>query len=754
MPVFFLLSAFAVVLGTLIPLELYTALLCVLLALLLRKKAWRWPILLLLFSLSYGQLWLDWELNHRLPLHLDKTQVSLRLQVQAVKPRPYGWTILAQVLPDSALAAQGLPMLRRVSLNGYQNPSPAVGSQLQVQARLRSPRGFSNDLAFDYEAWLISQRIDATGSLRSWQVLGTPLALSWRDRLLQDGALRYGAAWPWLSGLVLGEQQAFSKTQWDLAKRTGTVHILVVSGLHLSLVLLLGLGLWQVGVRLLRWVWPRNPPYLLLLRSVFLLSLAALYLYVAGMGVALWRAWLMLALLLLLQQSRWRLPWLTAISVALWLLLLANPLAWCLTGFQYSFAAVAVLLVFFSYRRNSKLEALWRPQVVLFVAMLPLMLYWSQPVSLLQCLANLLAIPYVSFVLLPVALLQLLFPTALGLAVLTQAGELFWAYLAQVQALPWPYLSYLPSVVVLLWPLWLWLWWKALPATLQALAVLVFGVLLFGRPLPHEVQARLLDVGQGQSMIFTTAHKALLYDTGPLLGELDTGDAIVRPSLQRLAVQKLDVLVVSHADSDHAGGAEAVLSSFAVQDFYASEAMPLSQVPKPCHKQGQDWQRLDEHLAFRFFSLPEPAFLKIKKTRNNLSCVVQLQWYGQRFLLVGDIGKEVEQALVIYYGAELKSDLLLLAHHGSRNSSAQVFLQTVQPKEVWISSGFHNSYGHPDAQVLARLQTLGIPWRNTAEEGALVWDKSGQIPTPKRLWRRPWQVQEERKSLIAALGLW
>ena len=114
------------------------------------------------FSLSYGQWWLDWELGHRLPLYLDKTQAQLQLQVQEVKPRPYGWTIWAQVLPDSALAEQGLPALRRVSLNGYQNPPPALGAQLQVQARLRSPRGFSNDLAFDYEAWLISQSIDAT----------------------------------------------------------------------------------------------------------------------------------------------------------------------------------------------------------------------------------------------------------------------------------------------------------------------------------------------------------------------------------------------------------------------------------------------------------------------------------------------------------------------------------------------------------------------------------------------------------------
>lgn len=737
MTAIFLFAALAVVGGTLLSTEQFWALLLLLLLAALFFKPHRTYWLLLLLSLSYGQLWLNLELRHRLPLSLDKIEVELPLRVLAVEPRAYGWAVHAQVLAE----VESLPPLRRLSLNLYQkNPMPQVASLMQAQLRLRSPRGFANDLPFDYEAWLISKTVDATGTVRSWQPLSSSEPLPWRAALLQQGAQRYGEVWPWLSGLLLGEQDAFTKAQWDLAKRTGTVHVLVVSGMHLTLWLLLGLGLWQIIVRVLQAVWPRNLPYLLLLRSAFLLILAGVYLYLAGMGVALWRAWLMLAVVLLVQQSRWRLPWLTAIALALWLLLLANPLAWRLTGFQYSFAAVAVLLVFFSYRRHSKIEALWRPQLLLFVAMLPLLLYWGQAVSPLQALANLVAIPYVSVVLLPLSLLHLLWPSTLGMTVLAQAGEGFWQWLAWVNARPWPFVHSLPACWYGLWLLWLWLIWRGLPLRVLWPLVSLVVSLPFIQTLPQHSQLRLVDVGQGQSVIFTTPNQTLLYDTGPILGELDTGDAIVRPSLMRLGVNQIDTLVVSHADNDHAGGTQALLQAFRVTDFYANQELGLRREPQSCLTQGSSWRTLDASLSYRFFPLPDVAWHKLKKTSNNRSCVMQVQWYGTRVLLPGDIGAAVEQALVIYYGAELQSQLLVLSHHGSNSSSTAAFLQAVKPQEVWISAGFHNSYGHPDARVLARLQALGIPWYNSGESGALLREPLGITQGVRALWRWPWQV--------------
>src|SRR5690606_24065992 len=170
-----------------------------------------------------------------------------------------------------------------------------------------------------------------------------------------------------------------------------------------------------------------------------------------------------------------------------------------------------------------------------------------------------------------------------------------------------------------------------------------------------------------------------------------------------------------------------------------STLFPYTTLFRSCHQSGDEWKVLSEVLLYRFLVLPSEARALVRDSGNNRSCVVQVQWYDQRFLLTGDISVDVEQQLVRRYGDELKSGVLVSGHHGSQTSSALAFLQTVAPAEVWISAGFNNRFGHPAPVVLERLAQLQIPWRNTAAAGALTRTTTGNSSGLRESWQPPWR---------------
>ena len=640
------------------------------------------------------------------------------------------------------LIQQQLPELRQLQLNWYRPPeSLRIGQQWQVHLVLRSPRSLLNNLPFDYEAFLLSNGIDATGYIRSARLVSEPLGKPFgRRTLLDDQQLRHSTeAWPWLAGLVFGEQTAFTAAQWELAQRTGTLHLLVVSGLHVGLVTLLGLLIWGCIKRLFLLaggagvygiVWPG---------VVLVMVLTGLYVWIAGAGIALQRAWVMLLVLLLLQQSRYRLRWPLALLIAAMVVLMINPLIWLRPGFGLSFAAVLALIVFLQGRNSSRADALWLPQLLVFVALLPLLLWWGQPVSLLQCVANLLAIPFLSLILLPLALLAVLIPHPSVDNLLVFMGDGYWELLHWLNNIPLPFVSFLPGVWLALVVIWLILiqrvvsWYVVWPAGLLLL-------LWFVRVAPAEPVVVLTDVGQGQSIMFITPEKVLVYDAGPKFSEhFDTGDVIVRPLLQRYGAQRIDELIISHADLDHAGGLEALRNSFEIGRLWSGDRLQGGPEATICHTAETEWRQLSPKLLYRFLNLSDDARPHVRRSSNNNSCVVQLNWYGHRFLLTGDISTDVERELVVQYGDELKSDVLLVGHHGSKTSSSFMFLQAVKPREAWISAGFNNRFGHPAAVVTDRLEQLQIVWRNTAEQGALQMNTEGVVIPRRQLWQPPWR---------------
>lgn len=733
-------TAAGIVCGSLFPLPftLVTGVAVVALALMFYRIKGRWPVSL--FLLLGGMVWgCGWTLY----------QMSFRLPDEEPQDRLVNGTV-AEVLVAEDMTrfrlnidrAQPAAAIRSVQLSWRSAPPLNAGDQLEARVRLRSPRAFLNGLPFDYEAWLLAEGVDATGYVREGRVVlqaGLPWRDAWIRRLQQELSPTASA---WVLGLVFGDQNAFTQDEWQLAQLNGTVHLMVVSGMHIGLVALAG---WWFG-RVLR------APLAALITSgnaglwlpgFFLLLATGFYLWLAGSGVALQRAWLMLAVWILFAQTRLRLTAWQVFSMALLLVLIANPLMWTRPGFGLSFTAVLLLILLFPGRQQGRSDPYWLPQWLIFLGLMPLLLLWGQVSGPAHLLANLLAIPLVTLLLLPLSLLAFLLPADLSDQALVFVSDVYWAWLRWCAQLPLPLINRIPWPVLPLWYGVLWLLYTGVNRLLVLVCSAIMTLAVMTQKRPDTALAVMADVGQGQALLFSAGGESLIYDTGPAYsGRFNAGSGILLPLLAALNVPAPQIMVISHSDSDHAGGLLPLLSAleqrrFAPPQVFSGQSLQGAEIIL-CHAQNPGWRVLSERLRWRI--LPADfAAAGVRDNDNNASCVIQVVFADIRFLLTGDIGVDAELAYVRQYGDELKSDVLVLAHHGSKSSSSELFLRTVNPDEAWISAGYANRFGHPHGVVTERLQALAIPWRNTAQEGA-VFRASGDVTRSQiEVWQPLWR---------------
>ncbi|MEC8442978.1 MAG: DNA internalization-related competence protein ComEC/Rec2 [Pseudomonadota bacterium] len=663
------------------------------------------------------------------------------------------------------MQASGHELVRRLRLSWYRplTATPLTqGDCLVATVRVRPPRNYENGLAFDYEAFLMTQGIDAVGYVRKAKVVKDD-----DESVMGHARVQFASVLgvhrlsevskAWVQGLVLGDGQAFTERQWQQVRETGTLHLLVVSGLHLSMMMLLG---WGVGVLLWRALllvrWSSGQRGAVgALRSVPVvtaLSVMALYVWLAGAGVPLIRAWVMAALALLLWQAPRRLNRSSVLLIAAWVVMMVNPLAWTQSGFVYSFAAVATLVFFFSGRRYPKWVLLGLPQWIILVTLMSIGAWMDTPVSLVHWLANLIAVPLVSLLMLPLAFACLtpLYSIADSLLVMLSQG--FWWWITWCDQLDWPLLILPESAIALLMVLTL-LWW--LGSRVWGIAAAIGGLVLYSLGLGSHTSPAisLLDVGQGQSLIAVTPESALVIDTGAAYESgFSMAASVVGPALHKQGVRQLDAMIISHSDNDHAGGAQALMERFSPRQLWAGQPQALEVGLQArldafgfesCHdidvlpertghertEREQTEIVLDQDLSLRFFSVPQAA----RHDDNTHSCVVQLTWMQRWTVLIpGDIDAQAERALVEVYGDALQSDVLVAAHHGSKTSSSADFLTAVAPQEIWISAGWGNRFGHPHADVMARLLATKAKIRVTANEGRLYLEPDGRTRGQRR----------------------
>lgn len=695
-----------------------------------------YPLAFFLVGLSWACISVQSALDDRLQPALDGQTRWVEGRVTGL-PQRTGEGVRFE-LTDSRSRTARLPKRIRVSWRG--GPEVRSGERWRLAISLRRPSGLLNFHGFDQEAWLLAQRIGATGSVKDGQRLA-PARDAWRDgvrqRLLAVDTQGREAG---LAALVLGDGSGLAAEDWQVLQDTGTVHLLVISGQHIGLLagLIYGLiaGLARHGC------WPRTWPWLPWACGLAF-SAALGYGLLAGFGVPVQRACVMVGLVLLWRLRFRHLGMWWPLLLALNAVLMLEPLASLQPGFWLSFAAVAVLILAFGGRLGpwSSWQAWTRPQWLIAIGLFPILLVLGLPISVSAPLANLVAVPWISLVVLPLALLgtaALPLPFVGDGLLWLAGGALGWLFTGlgwlarQAPAwvppeVPLGYWSVsLMGAVLLLMP-------KGVPFRLLGWPMLLLAVFAPRQLVPDgQVDVVQLDVGQGQSVILRTRHHTLLYDAGPRTGAFDLGARVVLPSLRKLGVEGLDMLLLSHADADHAGGAAAVAKGLPIKRVVGGETagLPAFLGTQACIS-GEQWTW--DGVLFELWQWPGAI------SGNPKSCVLLVQANGERLLLTGDIDQAAEQALLASPLAA-PTDWLQAPHHGSRSSSSARFLQRLAPKSVLISRGRGNAYGHPHPQVMARYHALGSQVYDSAEQGAVRLQLGAFAPPvvargQRRFWR-------------------
>lgn len=640
-------------------------------------------------------------------------------------------------------------------------PDLRPGERWQWTVRLKAPHGHVNPHGFDYELWLWEQGLQATGYVRTGPRDPSPrrVATTWRHPVEQArhrvrAAIHAQVADPALAGvlaaLVAGDQGAIDRDDWDVFRATGVAHLMSISGLHVTMfawmaAALVGAG-WRRSTRLCL-AWPAQ--HAGLAGGVLL---AAGYAIFSGWGVPAQRTVLMLAVaaLLRLGAREWPWPWVWLLACAA--VVLADPWALAQAGFWLSFVAVGVLFASGAARGDAapgrwrrllrSAHALLREQWVVTLALTPLSLLLFQQVSLVGLAANLVAIPWVTLVVTPLGLLGVVAPplwTAAAHAVDALGGLLRWlaafplATWSAPAPPPWAAAAGVTGGLLLAMP--------APRAFRLAGLPLLLPVLLWQAPRPPSGEFEVLaaDVGQGNAVVVRTATRTLLYDAGPALGrETDAGQRVLVPLLRAFG-DTVDMVVLSHRDSDHTGGAASVLRMQPRARLVSSleEGHPLHALrPSVRCAAGQQW----EWDGVRFEMLHPPgAAAPAGGKPNAVSCVLRVGNGRAHVLLAGDIERAQEAALASG-PRPLRADVLLVPHHGSRTSSTEDFLDAVRPSAALVQAGYRNRFGHPAPEVMARYARRGIPVFASGHCGAAAWDSRapGEVRCARRALARYW----------------
>lgn len=694
----------------------------------------------------------DIRLTDALPTEWEGRDVVLR-GVVASLPQDFERGVRFNFHVEDSVA----PVPATISLawyRGYRDeemhvlPPIHAGERWSLTVRLKRPHGNVNPHGFDYEGWLLQQDIRATGYVRPAEgnrridarAPGLAYAI---ERVRETVRQRFRDALPdapyggVLVALAVGDQRSIPPDLWKTFARTGISHLVAISGMHVTMVAALFAALTG-------WGWRRTPALALrwpaqqaAVMAGFAAALA--YCLLAGWGVPAQRTLYMLGCVALALVLRLETAPSRVLALALMVVLVLDPWAVTAAGFWLSFGAVALLFLVGSGRvgREGWLLAAIRTQWAVTLGLIPALLVLFNQFSLVSPLANAIAIPLVSFLVTPLALLFAVFPAqmfadlahaafALTMLPVQWLGDLPWA--AWHQAAPPPELA----AVATLGCLWA-LLPRGTPARWVGLATLL-PLVLWTPPRPPAGEARVtvLDVGQGLAVHVQTAAHDLIYDTGPAFSaDANSGERILLPYLRAVGVRRLHALVVTHQDNDHAGGAEAVLEGIAVDRVRSSlpENHPVRLIagPRdtPCTA-GQAW----EWDGVRFTMLHPEAGSAATRS-NDLACVLRVEAAGRRLLLTSDIEAASEASLLHRAADALPSDVLVAPHHGSRTSSTPAFIAAAAPRWVIFPVGYRNRFRHPNPEVWARWSATGAGLLRTDAAGAVHFSLGAADPQPE-----------------------
>jgi competence protein ComEC len=673
-------------------------------------------------------------LGTQLPVNLEGNDLVIEGTVVSIPDkREDGWRFRLQIddvkqlnHPNYKINLSGV-----VRLGWYRAHSMVrAGEKWQLVARLKRPSGFMNPGGFDYEKWLFSQRISATGYVRHSNLnrrihATTPFSITHiRESIhqyIQKTVVDSGSA-AILSALSVAYRDTLSDQQWELFRATGTSHLIAISGLHIGMVA----GFAFFPVMIIWWLFPGL--YLKLpvkiAGGILGAMLATAYALVAGFTLPTQRALIMVLVILFGLLTRRHYSSASILATALFLVLLHDPLAVLAQGFWLSFIAVALILMTLGRTLKHDWSQIVKVQMVLSVGMLPVTLGFFGSASLISPLANLLAIPWVTIIVVPLTLIGVIFSFVSSLIadwVLNLAGssvELLvyglnalnksWATIA-IAEIPNSLLFVIfAGFLLLLMP-------KGMPGRWLG-AIFLLPLIWYQAPHPESgaFNFHLLDVGQGQAVVIQTQNHVLVYDAGPRAGKgFDAGKLAVVPFLRSKGIRQIDLMMISHEDKDHRGGAKYITQAMYVKRIVSSDTAILP---------GQDVELCETGASWEWdgviFSVLHPK-KDWQENDNNRSCVLRISTKTHSLLLTGDIQKKAENYLIKHHSDQLKANVILVPHHGSNSSSQQKFITAVNPEIAVAGTGYRNRFGFPKEKVVSRYEAANTRFLHTSANGEI-----------------------------------
>ena len=631
----------------------------------------------------------------------------------------------------------------RLSWRGHSELTP--GEHWSLRVKLKRPRGFANPKGFDYQLWLLQNNVYATG------YVVTKKGTSFNHRLAQTSifevdSIRYSIAsyvnnlqlinGAIFNALLLGDKQAVSQSQWDLFNRTGTIHLMAISGLHIGLVASLAFLIGRIVSPIFSALLSAHA--IRLVPVILSVLCATSYAILSGLSIPTQRALIFIALFSYCYLFNKRVSIFNVILVAAVIVIFVDPLAATQRGFWLSFAAVLVLSILFAnrVRRVSFINSLIYAQFGIFIGLIFPLAVLGLNSSVISPLVNMIVVPIFSFLFIPLLFIALILSGIiepwgrqlfnildLSLDFVLNILRLFAenTHLINLDIEPnlFSFLSAILGTLLLLLP-------RVFNVTIIGLCFLIVGIIGSIDESQSGASVSILDVGQGLAVVARSRDQTLVYDFGARYNaNFDLGSLVVAPFLLNHGVKQIDLAIVSHGDNDHIGGFNAVANNLPVKQLVAEtlkdEIEPYASVWKKCSGLSGHLGALEYQVLWPDHQIASFADLQ---NENNRSCVLLLKYNDLKILLLGDIEAEVEHRLIANGVLPRDVYLVVASHHGSKTSSTYSLIQQLNAQHVVFSAGYKNRYNHPHPDVVNRFAESGARIWNTSLQGAITLDLS------------------------------